>query len=81
MKENIIRSMELAVGATSCYLSSITMVNTTLYAKLIEWLAAGSWGELLGDYREITGHNIPYGNTLQCLTDHRLTVALCCSSL
>lgn len=67
MKENIIRSMELGVGATSCYLSSITMVNTTLYAKLIEKIAAGSWGEILGDYIGLLNYGITITALALCI--------------
>ncbi|MBD3204750.1 hypothetical protein GF319_00225 [Candidatus Bathyarchaeota archaeon] len=50
MKENFIRSIELGVALTAGYMGAITMVQTTLYAKIITKIKASFIGELLKSY-------------------------------
>jgi hypothetical protein len=50
MKENVIRSMELGVSLAACYMSAVTMVQTTLYAKLEAMVRDSFIGYLVGDY-------------------------------
>jgi hypothetical protein len=50
MRENAIRWMELGVTVTACYMAAVTMVQTTLYARLVESVEGSFIGELLGEY-------------------------------
>jgi hypothetical protein len=50
MKENLIRSIELGVYLTAGYMGAITMVQTTLYAKIVSKIKASFLGELLKLY-------------------------------
>jgi hypothetical protein len=50
MKENSIRRIELGVAVVACYMAAVTMVQTTLYAKLVSMVKDSFIGELVGDY-------------------------------
>ncbi|MFH0850419.1 MAG: DUF58 domain-containing protein, partial [Candidatus Bathyarchaeota archaeon] len=50
MKENVIRSMELGVSLAACYMAAVTMVQTTLYAKMVAMVRDSFIGYLVGDY-------------------------------
>jgi hypothetical protein len=50
MKENTIRRIELGVAVVACYMAAVTMVQTTLYAKLVSMVKDSFIGELVGDY-------------------------------
>jgi len=50
MKENSIRWIELGVAVVACYMAAVTMVQTTLYDKLVNMVKDSFVGELVGDY-------------------------------
>jgi hypothetical protein len=50
MKENVIRYLELGVSLAACYMASVTMVQTALYAKIVAMVRDSFVGQLVGDY-------------------------------
>jgi len=50
MRENAIRWLELGVTVTACYMAAVTMVQTTLYARLVDIVGDSFVGALLGEY-------------------------------
>jgi hypothetical protein len=50
MKENLIRRIELGVALAAGYLGVITVVQTTIYAKILIKIEASFLGELLKEY-------------------------------
>jgi len=50
MRENVIRSMELGVALAACYMAAVTMVQTTLYGRIIEMITDSFMGPLLEPY-------------------------------
>jgi len=66
MRENVIRSVELGVALAACYMAAVTMVQTTLYDKLINMITDSFMGPLLEPY-------MPYFNLAVMV----LALALC----
>lgn len=50
MRENIIRSVEFGVAMTASYMAAVTMVQTTLFAKMVEKINGSIFGPLLAPY-------------------------------
>lgn len=50
MKENVIRSVELGVALAACYMAAVTMVQTTLYERVINMIKDSFMGPLLEPY-------------------------------
>jgi hypothetical protein len=50
MKENMIRSIELGVAFVACYMAAVTMVQTSLYAKLVDMIQKSFIGPWLEPY-------------------------------
>jgi hypothetical protein len=50
MRENVIRSVELGVALAACYMAAVTMVQTTLYDKIINMITDSFMGPLLEPY-------------------------------
>ena len=66
MRENVIRSVELGVALAACYMAAVTMVQTTLYDKVINMIKDSFMGPLLEPY-------MPYINLAVMV----LALALC----
>jgi len=66
MRENVIRSVELGVVLAACYMAAVTMVQTTLYDKIINMIKDSFMGPLLEPY-------MPYFNLAVMV----LALALC----
>lgn len=50
MRENVIRSVELGVALAACYMAAVTMVQTTLYERIINMITDSFIGPLLEPY-------------------------------
>ena len=50
MRENVIRSVELGVALAACYMAAVTMVQTSLYDRIIKMINDSFMGPLLGPY-------------------------------
>ncbi|MBN2336394.1 hypothetical protein JXL21_12610 [Candidatus Bathyarchaeota archaeon] len=50
MKENVIRSVELGVAIAACYMAAVTMVQTGLYAKVLQKITGSFIGPILAPY-------------------------------
>ena len=50
MRENVIRSVELGVALAACYMAAVTMVQTSLYDRIIKMINDSFIGPLLGPY-------------------------------
>ena len=50
MRENVIRSMELGLALAACYMAAVTMVQTTLYGRIITMIEDSFMGPLLEPY-------------------------------
>ncbi|MCW4048288.1 MAG: hypothetical protein NWE89_00995 [Candidatus Bathyarchaeota archaeon] len=50
MKENMIRSIELGVAVGACYMAAVTMVQTSLFAKIVAMITNSFLGRLLEPY-------------------------------
>jgi hypothetical protein len=50
MRENVIRSMELGLALAACYMAAVTMVQTTLYGRIINMIEDSFMGPLLEPY-------------------------------
>ncbi|MCK4701952.1 hypothetical protein KAT55_01205, partial [Candidatus Bathyarchaeota archaeon] len=66
MRENVIRSVELGVALAACYMAAVTMVQTTLYERIINMITDSFIGPLLEPY-------MPYFNLAVMV----LALALC----
>lgn len=50
MRENVIRSVELGVALAACYMAAVTMVQTSLYDRIIKMINDSFIGPLLEPY-------------------------------
>lgn len=50
MRENVIRSMELGLALAACYMAAVTMVQTSLYDRIIKMINDSFVGPLLEPY-------------------------------
>ncbi len=50
MRENVIRSVELGVALAACYMAAVTMVQTSLYERIIKMIRDSFMGPLLEPY-------------------------------
>jgi|GEM_PF-1169870 len=50
MRENVIRSVELGVALAACYMAAVTMVQTSLYERIIKMINDSFMGPLLEPY-------------------------------
>jgi hypothetical protein len=74
MRENVIRSVELGVALAACYMAAVTMVQTTLYERIINMITDSFIGPLLEPY-------MPYFNLAVIVLALALCFMLCsCSS-
>jgi hypothetical protein len=50
MKESMVRWIELGVAITACYMAAVTMVQTTLYAKIVDMIKGSFIGPWIKPY-------------------------------